>query len=188
MNSPAPIMTQLTYNHHDDVPGTIVLYDNNQEDQGSGQIILQPQPSADPEDPLNWTRRRKKIAVTMVYVYTFAIGICTTAQYSILSQISEAQGITLAQLNTGTGLSRSYSAPHEYPPTHTNCQSAIASGVGLSALAANSHDIRKEIRIRHHNGLVDNTRALDPVLLGVRAMVCSSYLARDLLLARRIFA
>lgn len=102
--APASTMAQWAHGLHDDVPGTILLFDNSQGDNGSGQVILQPQPSTDPEDPLNWKRSRKKLAVTMVYVYTFAIGICTTAQYSILSQISDAQGISLGQLNTGTGL------------------------------------------------------------------------------------
>ncbi|SPO01542.1 related to HOL1, putative substrate-H+ antiporter [Cephalotrichum gorgonifer] len=89
---------------HDDVPGTILLFDTSQEDQTGANIILQPQPSSDPEDPLNWARRRKKMAVSMVYLYTFAIGICTTAQYSILSEIAESQHLSLYQLNTGTAM------------------------------------------------------------------------------------
>jgi MFS family permease len=89
--------------HADVVPGTIHLIDEN-ELGGDGQIILNPQPSADPEDPLNWSRKRKLLAVSMTYVYTTGIGIAATLQYSILTQISQDTGITIAQLNLGTGL------------------------------------------------------------------------------------
>lgn len=92
---------------HGDVPGTILLFDPNHEHGDRthrGDIVLHPTPSLDPEDPLNWTRARKHLAVSMMYLYTFTIGICTAAQYSILTPISEAQGLTISQLNIGTGI------------------------------------------------------------------------------------
>lgn len=104
MEAPDSTEASPAHGHFDDVPGTILLFNSTEDGQADGQIILQPQPSSDPEDPLNWTRRRKKMAVAMVYVYTFAIGISTTAQYSILSQIAESQHVTLGQLNTGTAI------------------------------------------------------------------------------------
>ncbi|VUC30657.1 unnamed protein product [Clonostachys rosea] len=92
----------------EDVPGTILLYngvsDGNSESLQDGHIILQPQPSADPEDPLNWPLKRKRLAIGMVYLYTFGIGIATSVHASILTQISESQNLSFTQLNTGTGL------------------------------------------------------------------------------------
>lgn len=93
--------------HRDDVPGTLLLVDDALQGPSCahrGAIVLQPQPSSDPEDPLNWSPRRKLLAISMTYVYTFGIGICTAVQYSVLTQISEAQNVTIAQLNLGTGL------------------------------------------------------------------------------------
>lgn len=91
--------------HMDVVPGTIHLVGNDNDTSADpDRIILNPRPSADPEDPLNWSRRRKLQAVAMTYVYTLGIGIPTTLQYSVLTQISDDTGITVAQLNLGTGL------------------------------------------------------------------------------------
>ncbi|KAJ0313682.1 hypothetical protein COL5a_003395 [Colletotrichum fioriniae] len=93
---------------HDDTPGTILLYDaassTGNRQTHNGDIILQPKPSSDPEDPLNWTAKRKYLAIGMVYLYTFAIGIATSVHASILTQISASQNLSFAQLNTGTGL------------------------------------------------------------------------------------
>lgn len=41
---------------------------------GSKDIFLVPKPSSDPEDPLNWTRKRKLLAVSMSYVFTSGMG------------------------------------------------------------------------------------------------------------------
>jgi hypothetical protein len=87
------------------IPGTIHLVNTELgAGQDRGNIVLHPTPSADPEDPLNWSRGRKLWSITMVYVYVLGVGIATTVQYSILTNISEETGIPLADLNTGTGL------------------------------------------------------------------------------------
>ncbi|KAM0550780.1 hypothetical protein ACHAPJ_008643 [Fusarium lateritium] len=91
----------------DDVPGTILLWDadHHGNDLGHrGEVVLQPQPSSDPEDPLNWSRFRKLRAIAMTYLYVLGVGICTTVHYSVLTQIAEAQNLTVSQLNLGTGL------------------------------------------------------------------------------------
>ncbi|KAL2107322.1 hypothetical protein VUR80DRAFT_5395 [Thermomyces stellatus] len=91
--------------HHDSVPGTILLVDAGHGGEASGaDIFLQPRPSADPEDPLNWSRPRKLLAIGMVYVYVLGVGIATAVQYSVLTPIADAQGLTVGQLNLGTGL------------------------------------------------------------------------------------
>ncbi|TPX12997.1 uncharacterized protein E0L32_006642 [Thyridium curvatum] len=95
---------------HGGVPGTIRLVDEigsstaEARSHHHGHIVLQPHPSADPEDPLNWSRTRKLMAVGMVYLYVFAIGIATAVQYSCLTDIADAQGLTVSNLNLGTGL------------------------------------------------------------------------------------
>lgn len=93
--------------HPDDVPGTILLWDAAETPNAlshEGQVVLQPQPSSDPEDPLNWSRSRKSLAIGMVYVYVLGVGICTTVHYSVLTQIADAQNLQVSQLNLGTGL------------------------------------------------------------------------------------
>lgn len=53
------------------VPGTVQLVDLDEHiatrhASGHKDIILIPTPSADPEDPLNWTPARKRIALTCI--------------------------------------------------------------------------------------------------------------------------
>lgn len=79
-------------------PGTLRLV----ETQTDG-IILVPKPSAAPDDPLNWAPRRKWLNVALVLLYVFTTGIGGTSVYSVLTPISEDTGITIGQLNTGTG-------------------------------------------------------------------------------------
>ncbi|TVY42520.1 putative MFS-type transporter, partial [Lachnellula occidentalis] len=95
--------------HDDVVPGTVHLVDiggdmHTRHLDGNKEIVLVPKPSSDPEDPLNWTRKRKMLSIGMCYVYTVGIGISTAVQYSVLTQIAEDTGITVSQLNLGTGL------------------------------------------------------------------------------------
>jgi hypothetical protein len=73
--------------HADVVPGTVHLVDlggdmHTQHLDGNKEIVLVPKPSSDPEDPLNWTRKRKMLSICMCYVYTLGIGISTAVQYS----------------------------------------------------------------------------------------------------------
>ncbi|KAK2809218.1 hypothetical protein FQN50_004054 [Emmonsiellopsis sp. PD_5] len=92
------------------VPGTVYLVDvvgqaaQDQHAEDQKDIVLVPQPSADPEDPLNWSRKRKLFQLSVVYVYTLAVGIPTTLQYSVLADITRDTGISTADLVTGTGL------------------------------------------------------------------------------------
>lgn len=79
-------------------PGTLHLV----ETQTDG-IILVPKPSSAPDDPLNWAPRRKWLNVSLVLFYVFTTGIGGTSVYSVLTPISEDTGITIGQLNTGTG-------------------------------------------------------------------------------------
>ncbi|KAF7562642.1 hypothetical protein G7046_g1497 [Stylonectria norvegica] len=98
-------MARAVHDHSSEVPGTILLVDESHvATHRKDAVVLHPQPSSDPEDPLNWSRGRKWMAIGMVYLYVFAIGICTCVQYSALTEISIAQNISVTQLNLGTGL------------------------------------------------------------------------------------
>lgn len=67
-------------------------------------IILIPRPCEDPEDPLNWTRRRKLLATSCVVVYTIMIAIPSSAVYSVVTPIRQATGLSLTDINNGTGI------------------------------------------------------------------------------------
>ncbi len=89
------------------VPGTVRLVDVGEHAHngtGKADIVLVPRPSADPEDPLNWSRNRKMLALCMVYLYNLAVGIPTSLQYSVLSDITRETGIDTATLVQGNGL------------------------------------------------------------------------------------
>ncbi|KAK0391796.1 hypothetical protein NLU13_1295 [Sarocladium strictum] len=92
-------------------PGTFRLIDTDgnirgQHAKGEGQrdIILVPQPSLDPEDPLNWTFRRKVIQTSCVMLYTIVIAIPSSAVYSIVTPLRLDTGLSLQDINNGTGI------------------------------------------------------------------------------------
>ncbi|RMZ92186.1 hypothetical protein DV736_g567, partial [Chaetothyriales sp. CBS 134916] len=94
----------------DQVPGTICLVDVASRasfalhDASHKNIILVPRPSSDPNDPLNWTYRRKHLAVCMAYLYVLGTGIATSLQYSVLADITKDTGISTSDLVQGTGV------------------------------------------------------------------------------------
>lgn len=83
------------------VPGTTHLVDLGHK----AEVVLIPTPSDDPNDPLNWTPRRKWLQVFCLVLYVFATGIPGTCIYSIIPDIAAAPGvnISVAELNAGTG-------------------------------------------------------------------------------------
>ena len=87
-----------------DVPGTVLLVDLAGSQSGGkhasdrSDIVLVPQPSADPEDPLNWSRKRKMWALAMVFTYTMGVGIPGTLHYSVLADITKDTGIPTVDL------------------------------------------------------------------------------------------
>lgn len=90
------------------IPGTVHLVDQDSQiqgkhDSGNKEIVLNPTPSDDPDDPLNWTRPRKYLAMFCMVVYTFGVGIASASIYSVLTPISTQTGLGLATLNQGTG-------------------------------------------------------------------------------------
>jgi hypothetical protein len=94
-------------NGHDKIPGTVLLVDLNHVSDsahlGNGEIVLLPAPSSDPEDPLNWTPRRKLLSTICMSTYVMFVGMSNSVVYSVLVPVSEATGLTVADLNSGTG-------------------------------------------------------------------------------------
>ncbi|CDR47629.1 CYFA0S35e00320g1_1 [Cyberlindnera fabianii] len=94
--------------NHEAVPGTTTLVDlekriKSRHAKGQSDIVLIPTPSDDPDDPLNWSLKRKYISLFCTVVYVYAIGVPSAAIYSVLSNVSAETGLTLTQLNRGTG-------------------------------------------------------------------------------------
>ncbi|KAF6806854.1 major facilitator superfamily transporter [Colletotrichum musicola] len=90
-------------------PGTTRLVDIDGSMAGrhaadQGDIILIPRPCEDPEDPLNWTKKRKLLATSCVIVYTIMIAIPSSAVYSVVTPIRQATGLSLTDINNGTGI------------------------------------------------------------------------------------
>ncbi|TEA12921.1 putative MFS-type transporter [Colletotrichum sidae] len=92
-------------------PGTTKLIDVDgsvlgQHASGSDEkdIVLIPRPCEDPEDPLNWTKRRKLLATSCVVMYTIMIAIPSSAVYSVVTPIRQATGLSLTDINNGTGI------------------------------------------------------------------------------------
>lgn len=92
-------------------PGTVRLIDTtghqtskHAEGKGQQDVILVPHPSEDPEDPLNWTFKRKLLATSCIVVYTIAAAYPSSAVYSVVTPIRKGTSLTLTDINNGTGI------------------------------------------------------------------------------------
>ncbi|KAK8017864.1 MFS transporter [Apiospora rasikravindrae] len=90
------------------IPGTVHLVDlehtltaRHATDQK--EIVLVPTPSIDLDDPLNWSKRRKYLALACALLYTWFNGMALSVVYSVLVPLSQALDVTESDLNAGTG-------------------------------------------------------------------------------------
>ncbi|CAK7565215.1 MAG: hypothetical protein SEPTF4163_003126 [Sporothrix epigloea] len=93
---------------HRESPGTVTLVDltgtiHAKHSTAHKEIILNPMPSADPEDPLNWSLWRKWRATLCVLLFTWCVCVSSSACFSVFKPIFEQSGISFDHLNQGTG-------------------------------------------------------------------------------------
>ncbi len=93
------------------VPGTTYLVDmNNTSDLGdinvakSGDIILVPQPSSDPNDPLNWSKPRKEFHFALVWLWGFILSAAVNWVAPVYGVLKEYYGVSLNTLNVASAL------------------------------------------------------------------------------------
>ncbi|KAL4963617.1 major facilitator superfamily domain-containing protein [Aspergillus stella-maris] len=90
------------------VPGTVRLIDSSGhapvKHDAKQDIVLIPQPSSDPNDPLNWSWRRKTHNRVWQVLWTFIGVAITCALAPVYPDIQEDTGIPLANITTGVGL------------------------------------------------------------------------------------
>ncbi|EXJ88082.1 hypothetical protein A1O1_05010 [Capronia coronata CBS 617.96] len=100
-------MAAATLDDVTSVPGTTHLVDlqgtMDAPHEKHKDIVLVPAPSQDPEDPLNWTPRRKLLHMFCIFIYCLFVGMASAAVYSVLVPLSIDSGLSVADLNAGTG-------------------------------------------------------------------------------------
>lgn len=92
-----------------DVPGTVQLVDtegvlNVKHGKGESSIVLVPQPTNDPNDPLSWTPKRKRDAIFWAMTWCFFAAAIISGLSPAYLQIEADTGISVADLSTGNGL------------------------------------------------------------------------------------
>lgn len=91
-----------------EIPGTNELVDLGQLKSDfkhlGKEIVLVPQPSKDPQDPLNWTKYRKVFFMIQVIFATFMIS-CLTSVFGVAVTGYSAVGIDTAIVSRGTAVS-----------------------------------------------------------------------------------
>jgi MFS family permease len=81
-------------------PGTVRLSDS-----AESHIVLAPQPTSDPNDPLNWSTKRKTIQIALLSFYGIFVYALLTTSVVLWSAINEELGFSYDQLNNSYGVS-----------------------------------------------------------------------------------
>jgi len=91
------------------IPGTVQLIDTAgilhvEHGAGHKEIVLVPQPTDDPNDPLRWGKSRKMTSLVTALAWCFFIGAMISGLSPAYILIEEDTGISVADLSTGNGL------------------------------------------------------------------------------------
>ncbi|CAH2354024.1 protein Hol1p [[Candida] railenensis] len=108
-------MVNTSYDDEDFIPGTVNIFDSKYDDEDSfnGQhevkrgkrgVILLPQPSDSPNDPLNWSFLRKSWHLVLVCFITALTGAISMDAASAEYAVNELYGISYKSFNTGAGI------------------------------------------------------------------------------------
>ncbi|KAJ5271025.1 hypothetical protein N7505_006783 [Penicillium chrysogenum] len=81
------------------VPGTRILIEDT-----DAEIILLPRPTSSPDDPLNWSWRRKYIAQAIVFIWAFMLGAATLSPAVTYASVMTELGASTSYLNIGAAL------------------------------------------------------------------------------------
>lgn len=90
------------------VPGTSYVVDvdftSQRQHTDDSSIILYPQPSVDPNDPLNWSKFRKEYHFALVWMWAFILAAAVNWIGPVYTIIQVSYGATLNQMNITSGL------------------------------------------------------------------------------------
>ncbi|KAJ5085977.1 hypothetical protein N7532_010748 [Penicillium argentinense] len=97
-------MVNVNEHDHDEAfwaPGTVVLEDVR---RTQGQLILFPTPTADPNDPLNWSAARKALNFTLVSFFVIWTFVQLDIGFTAWGPIQTELGFSLDILNAGAAV------------------------------------------------------------------------------------
>ncbi|KAG7108439.1 putative MFS-type transporter like protein [Verticillium longisporum] len=143
------------------VPGTVYLVDTGHVIESrhadGGDIVLDPVPSSDPSDPLNWSRRRKLLAVVCQNLYTW---------FCLRRVHCHAQRFNMLNATSSIILS---GPPYNFPPsmvgrTYISCFVGVILGSIFSGRLSDWLTIKLT---RRNNGIMESEYRLWPFPLCV---------------------
>ncbi|CAA22200.1 transmembrane transporter [Schizosaccharomyces pombe] len=95
----------------EELPGTILIYKENQYAASEhsvlkkdGDIVLQPQPSDDPNDPLNWNKFRKNWHLVLICLVSLVTGAIANDAGSAQDQMNAELGISYDAMDNAAGV------------------------------------------------------------------------------------
>ncbi|KAH7014779.1 major facilitator superfamily domain-containing protein [Ilyonectria destructans] len=103
--SPADVEVGTSSEVIDMVPGTRLLLGQSRDRHGSLDIILSPEPSNDPDDPLNWSTLRTFLSFSVVNLYSFMVAVVSLSTAVTYGALIAEFHTTASYLNVGTAVS-----------------------------------------------------------------------------------
>ncbi|EEB08962.1 membrane transporter [Schizosaccharomyces japonicus yFS275] len=95
----------------EDIPGTVLIFKENpyassesSELKKIGDIVLVPQPSDDPNDPLNWSALRKNWHLTLICIISLVSGAIANDAGSAQDQMNKELGISYDAMDDAAGV------------------------------------------------------------------------------------